>query len=116
MIEDALPEDPWFCNVCQSSRQPPPPSSELSGAFGSLLFKLNEKNPSAFQLPLDVRESFEGVKTGAEGEYEDIVPPKSRSVVVVYVMTYQLICEIGQTVQAGKNNLITSGQEMPKEI
>lgn len=41
------------------------------GSFGRLTAQLDRKNPSAFHLPKQVREYFEGVRTGTEGEYED---------------------------------------------
>ena len=77
MIEGALPDDAWFCNLCQSLRQPPHPE-EGQGTFGPLLFNLDRKNPQSFHLPEAVRERFEGVRTGTEGEYEEIVPPKPK--------------------------------------
>lgn len=67
MIEGQLP-DTWYCNVCNVSRHP---ITEESGSFGELLAKLDMKNPSAFHLPNDVRDYFEGVRTGTEGEYEE---------------------------------------------
>jgi hypothetical protein len=67
MVEGQLP-DTWYCNVCSVSRHP---IKEESGSFGELLVKLDTKNPSAFHLPKDVREYFEGVRTGTEGEYEE---------------------------------------------
>ncbi len=62
----------WFCNVCRVSRQPAFPV--YTGALASLEEKLDAKNSSAFRLPDDVREYFEGVRTGVDGEYEEIVP------------------------------------------
>lgn len=78
MNEGQLP-DTWFCNLCVTSRKPPVLGD--SGTFDHLLYILEQKNPSAFHLPKDVREYFEGVKTGAEGEYEEGVvhKPKNRA-------------------------------------
>jgi hypothetical protein len=77
MVEssDDLP-DSWYCNACNVSRNPQ--ASDDAGAFGSLIAQLEKKNPSAFHLPKDVREYFEGVRTGGEGEYEDgpVAKPK----------------------------------------
>jgi hypothetical protein len=72
--------DEWYCNVCLTN-QNPNDISQYSGVFASLLTQLDKKNSSAFRLPLDVRDYFEGVKTGADGEYEDVVvpvPPKTK--------------------------------------
>lgn len=69
MSEGQLPET-WFCNVCNNSRHPP--TTQSAGVFGVLILALDRKNPVAFCLPKDVREYFEGVKTGDEGEYEEI--------------------------------------------
>jgi hypothetical protein len=75
MIEGSLPDE-WFCNVCQSTRQPR--REDEPGTFGPLLSNLERKNPSAFHLPKAIREYFEGVKTGTEGEYEEGAPPKAK--------------------------------------
>ena len=74
MNEDALP-DSWYCNVCDSKAYPPMVDDD--GIFGLLSMQLERKNPSAFHLPKDIREYFENVKTGAEGEYEEPAPPKA---------------------------------------
>jgi hypothetical protein len=63
----------WFCNACRIIRDPAN-ASKTSGAFGSLLGKLDAKNSSAFRLPGDVREYFDDVRTGVDGEFEEIVP------------------------------------------
>lgn len=68
-IDEGKLPDEWFCNICLNSRIPP---SEPAGSFGALLVKLDGKNPSAFHLPKDIREYFENVKTGTEGEYEEV--------------------------------------------
>ncbi|KAI0191450.1 hypothetical protein EV127DRAFT_480391 [Xylaria flabelliformis] len=70
--------DEWFCNECQI-RYHPPLVNEHKGIFGALATSLQRKNPRAFRLPESIREHFEGVKTGAEGEYEEAVPPKPKT-------------------------------------
>lgn len=77
MNTEALSDDPWFCNLCESKANPPLIDDEHS-AFGILLTHLHRKNPSSFHLPKDIREYFENVKTGAEGEYEEPVQPKPK--------------------------------------
>jgi hypothetical protein len=37
---------------------------------------VEKRNPSAFHLPFSIRDWFEGVRTGPEGEYEEGNPPK----------------------------------------
>ena len=74
--EGSLPDE-WYCNVCLSKRQPD--LAMQQGAFASLLTGLDKQNSRAFRLPGLVRGYFEGVKTGADGEFEDAnayVPPK----------------------------------------
>ncbi|KAI8950867.1 hypothetical protein F4801DRAFT_590071 [Xylaria longipes] len=70
--------DEWFCNECQI-RYHPPLVNEHKGIFGALAASLQRKNPRAFRLPEPIRDHFEGVKTGAEGEYEVAVPPKPKA-------------------------------------
>ncbi|KAL2171072.1 hypothetical protein VTG60DRAFT_3920 [Thermothelomyces hinnuleus] len=77
---DAMPVE-WFCNVCRINRDP----TQLPvhrGAFAQLLEKLEARNSSAFRLPAPVRNHFEGVRTGPDGEYEEVTttvkPPTRR--------------------------------------
>ncbi|KAI9826312.1 MAG: hypothetical protein M1832_000229 [Thelocarpon impressellum] len=76
MDKDHLPET-WFCFVCAAARDPQPRLPR--GLFAGLLGHLERKNPVAYNLPADIREYFEGVKTGDEGEYEEAVTQKSRT-------------------------------------
>ncbi|MCJ1340861.1 hypothetical protein MMC09_006157 [Bachmanniomyces sp. S44760] len=71
------PEGEWFCYICKARRDPQPKRGR--GLFADLLTNLDKKNPIAFNLPYEVREYFEGVKTGEEGEYEEATTSKSRS-------------------------------------
>ena len=64
-----MPAD-WFCNVCLKARNA---FGRHSGAFKELLERLDPKNSSAFRLPPAIRDYFEGMRTGVDGEYEDIV-------------------------------------------
>lgn len=68
--------DEWYCNECKYRYYPP--YGEHKGALRSLFNTLEKKNPRAFRLPEDVREQFEAVRTGPEGEYEEIAPPKPK--------------------------------------
>lgn len=68
--------DEWYCNECKHRQCPP--FSEHDGPLRSLFTVLDRKNPRAFRLPEDIRDLFEGVRTGPEGEYEEIAPPKPK--------------------------------------
>lgn len=70
--------DEWFCNLCHSKQRGGRSDQGPPGLFGHLLSVFEEKNPSAFHLPKPIREHFEDVKTGPEGEYEEIVPVKPK--------------------------------------
>ncbi|KAK4176078.1 hypothetical protein QBC36DRAFT_330024 [Triangularia setosa] len=72
LVRDAMPNE-WFCNVCRMTRDPGA-FPEHTGSFALLFEKLDAKNSTAFALPADIRNCFEGVRTGPEGEYEEIVP------------------------------------------
>jgi hypothetical protein len=61
----------WFCNVCQWRRHLSEKEPPRNDSFASLLNGLERKNASAFRLPSDVRELFDNVKTGPDGEYEE---------------------------------------------
>ncbi|KAI0887218.1 uncharacterized protein GGS22DRAFT_106297 [Annulohypoxylon maeteangense] len=77
MDEGHMPDE-WYCNECKHSYTPPF-SGEYQGPFRSLFSLLDRKNTRAFRLPEDVRELFEDVRTGPEGEYEEAVPPKPKT-------------------------------------
>jgi hypothetical protein len=70
-----LPET-WFCYDCAAKRNPP--MKLPRGLFSSLFQNLEKKNPVAYNLPVEIREYFEGVKTGDEGEYEEAVTQRTK--------------------------------------
>lgn len=69
------PDGEWFCFKCIARREPRSKAAR-HGVFSSLMYNMDEKNPTAYHLPYDVRDFFEGVKTGEEGEYEENFPSK----------------------------------------
>lgn len=71
-----MPDD-WYCNEC-NHKYFPEKFAGHRGAFGTLLDALDKKNPRAFQLPHDIREFFEGVKTGQYGEYDETTSTKPK--------------------------------------
>lgn len=73
-IVDPNEDAAWFCWDCMVKRDPSL-VSEHKGPFGSLITNLEKKHAKAFILPKKIRDYFEGVKTGVEGEYEEFVPP-----------------------------------------
>ncbi|KAK6950290.1 hypothetical protein Daesc_008616 [Daldinia eschscholtzii] len=76
MDEGHMPDE-WYCNECKHRQCPP--FNEHFGPLRSLFAVLDRKNPRAFRLPEDIRDLFEGVRTGPEGEYEEIAPPKPKT-------------------------------------
>ncbi|KAK4216665.1 transcriptional regulatory protein RCO1, partial [Rhypophila decipiens] len=71
LSQDSMQQE-WFCNVCRT-RLNPPAFPVPTGPFGELLARLDAKNSSAFRLPNDIVNRFEGVRANADGEYEEIV-------------------------------------------
>ncbi|KAI9751417.1 MAG: hypothetical protein M4579_006082 [Chaenotheca gracillima] len=76
MDKDELPES-WFCFACQARRDPPPKMPR--GLFAGMQSKIFFKNPACYALPSNIREHYEGVKTGDEGEYEEAMTSKPKT-------------------------------------
>lgn len=75
MEDGSLPEE-WFCNKCQAKQEYKYSWRRYhTKVFDQMQSWLSETNPSAFQLPEDIREYFTDVKTGPDGEYEEVQPP-----------------------------------------
>lgn len=70
MNQSKPPQGEWFCHKCQEARIAKPRPDR--GIFTELAIDLNTKNVIAFNLPNQIRDYFEGVKTGEEGQYEEI--------------------------------------------
>ena len=64
----------WFCPRCVARRTKTVPHP--TGLLGMVVRRVDDIIPKAYTLPHDVREYFEGVRTGDEGEYEEVgLPP-----------------------------------------
>jgi hypothetical protein len=50
----------------------------VNGLFGRICQQVDDVIPKAFSLPYEVRDYFEGVKTGDEGEYKEIGLPRTQ--------------------------------------
>ncbi|KAG5996925.1 hypothetical protein E4U54_002468 [Claviceps lovelessii] len=77
---DHLPDE-WYCNECLIRRYPSRVPVHR-GILGSALNNLEKSIPRAFSLPKSVQNRFEGVKAGADGDYEELVtnkPAKKRN-------------------------------------
>ena len=68
--KENLPEGDFYCYKCRDRRNLLP-NATPPGALGGLFGDLVKTNPVAFNLTNSVRDYFEGVKTGEEGEYEE---------------------------------------------
>ena len=71
------PEGEWYCPRCMARRNRGP--AHTSGILGRIINRIEDINPKAFALPFDIREYFEGVKTGDEGEYEEVGIPRTQN-------------------------------------
>ncbi|KAF5026644.1 hypothetical protein F66182_1270 [Fusarium sp. NRRL 66182] len=74
IASDQLPDE-WFCNECLYKRYPSrmPP---YKGVFADALTNLEKSISRAFSLPKRLQTRFEGVKAGADGEYEEVTTIK----------------------------------------
>lgn len=77
LSSDPPADEEWYCHACRA-QSVPRSSNDEDKFFGSLLGDLERKNPSAFHLPKAIRDYFENVKTGTEGEYEEGVVQKPK--------------------------------------
>jgi hypothetical protein len=68
--------DEWYCNECLF-RKFPSRIPLYKGVFASALNNLEKTIPRAFSLPKKLQTRFEGVKAGADGDYEEIASSKS---------------------------------------
>lgn len=80
--EDNPPEGEWLCNKCKSKndyfvKKP-------RGLFSNLLDNIQKQNPSVFSLPRELRDYYEGVKTGEKGEYVDYTEAGLKTKVKTY--------------------------------
>lgn len=64
------PEGSWFCPRCVAKKHYGP--TEITGVLGRLVKLSDGINPKVFGLPVDIRDYFDGIRTGEEGGYEDI--------------------------------------------
>ncbi|RVX66983.1 hypothetical protein B0A52_09197 [Exophiala mesophila] len=70
-------EGSWYCPSCAANRAPE--EATPTGILGLVLGQIDKTIPKAFTLPLDVRDYFEGVRTGEEGEYEEVALPRTQN-------------------------------------
>lgn len=68
--QNSLPE-PWFCQDCTAKRAAQ--MQQPAGLFGGLVQNLNTRNPVAYNMPPEIRNYFEEVETGKDGEYVDVL-------------------------------------------
>lgn len=69
--------DPWFCPECEAKRRGP--AARSTGLVSGVIDFVTDMYPRAFNLPQDIRNYFENVRTGDEGEYiEDQPQPTNR--------------------------------------
>ena len=78
------PEGEWYCTKCLKNRLEFP--AQPRGIYRDLNTDVSVKNSSAFNLPLSVRDYFDGVKTGEEGEYEEAASINAKKYVYVVSM------------------------------
>ncbi|PTB43233.1 hypothetical protein M441DRAFT_135381 [Trichoderma asperellum CBS 433.97] len=73
---DHLPDE-WYCNEC-SFRRYPSRVPVYKGVFASALIALEKSIPRAFSLPKKTQTRFEGVKAGADGDYEEVTNNRTK--------------------------------------
>ncbi|KAL9112614.1 MAG: hypothetical protein Q9227_003185 [Pyrenula ochraceoflavens] len=67
------PEGEWFCSACQARNSRRNRPEEANRLFKDLFPPLANANPKSFALPSWLRSYHEGVTTGEQGEYVEVV-------------------------------------------
>lgn len=67
--EDNPPEGEWLCNKCEGKRDHS--ATKSGGLFSGLVENIEKRGPSVFSLPRELRDKYEGVRTGDTGEYQE---------------------------------------------
>ncbi|KAJ9614118.1 hypothetical protein H2200_002254 [Cladophialophora chaetospira] len=62
-------------NGADSGAEAPSPT----GLLGMVIRRVDDIIPKAYTLPLEIRNYYEGVRTGEEGEYEDVGLPRTQN-------------------------------------
>lgn len=73
-------DEPWFCFKCLAKRDEP--KKRQRGLFAALLSNLEQRNPSTYLLPQDIREYFVDVGTGKDGRFTTATGQKTRYVLL----------------------------------
>lgn len=68
----------WFCPQCQAKRVKD--TEDSKAIFAKAFRSLDHAIPRAFSLPEAIRDYFEGVRTGEEGEYTEFGQPRTQNV------------------------------------
>ncbi|KAF2760081.1 hypothetical protein EJ05DRAFT_483867 [Pseudovirgaria hyperparasitica] len=70
--KDLEGDENWWCSHCVMYEVRPPGADEpREGLFARLIDQMEWSKPMTFSLPERIREFFEDVKTGPDGEYEE---------------------------------------------
>lgn len=67
--DNGAPPGDWLCDFCSR----PNLGNDDNKAFRDLREVANGRVPSSFRLPAALRDTYEGVKTGEDGEYEETI-------------------------------------------
>ncbi|EMC95572.1 hypothetical protein BAUCODRAFT_494698 [Baudoinia panamericana UAMH 10762] len=73
--------EPWYCFVCVARRPVTSDTNEKPqrGLFAPLLSVLKKRNPSNFSLPESIRNYYDAVQTGRNGDFVEAVHAKTRN-------------------------------------
>ncbi|VUC22041.1 unnamed protein product [Clonostachys rosea] len=74
--DEDLPAE-WYCNECLVKNFPSRVPVH-KGVFGAALNSLEKCIPRAFSLPKKLQNRFEGVRAGADGDYEEVSSNRAR--------------------------------------
>ena len=68
-------EGDWYCPECEVKRRRGNAKSEVRNFMNPLVNQINDSYPRFYSLPADIRNYFENIKTGDDGEYVELYAP-----------------------------------------